>query len=306
MALRTPLYLQKTGADADISYTAQSFREMLPSLIDGEGVQNYQAFRVHQRTAGANFTIEIEPGSCYVQGDDVADQGMYFCKSTAVEALTIPAPPGAGSRTHRVILQVRDKFHNGAWSTYDFLPLLQTDAGAGTPALPASALTLATITVAAGTASITDSLITPTRVPIQFSEQFARITRATNQNIVTATVTPVQFTAEDLDLWGMANLTAANTRITAVKAGVYHVEGYFRHIWTGTTQKVEIHIAKNGVYYEGANQMSSNSDPDYHHISCDIVLAAGDYIQLTCYHSRPTDITITNSSLSARWVAASS
>ena len=70
------------------------------------------------------------------------------------------SPPVSGSRTHRVVAQVRDKLHNStSWSTYEWTIDVLEDTGSGTPALPNSAISLALVTVAAGQTSVTDSNI---------------------------------------------------------------------------------------------------------------------------------------------------
>ncbi|MGI5169881.1 hypothetical protein ACQEU3_36565, partial [Spirillospora sp. CA-253888] len=97
-------------------------------------------------------------------GDDVADQGMYLCENTSTVNLAIPSPPGTGSRTHRVIARVKDKLHNGTWSTYEWTLEVLADGGGGLPALPASAISLARVAVAAGQASVTNAHITDDRV----------------------------------------------------------------------------------------------------------------------------------------------
>jgi hypothetical protein len=64
---------------------------------------------------------------------------------------------------HRVVLQVQDKLNNGAFSGYTFTPVLVQDTGAGFPAEPASALTLAQVSIATGQASVTNANITDMR-----------------------------------------------------------------------------------------------------------------------------------------------
>lgn len=308
MTLRRPLWMQASGADTPFSYSGQEFREHLPLLVDAEGVQNYQALRVHQRTAGANFTVEVEPGIGIVQGDSVSDQGMYLIKNTAVASVTVPSPPGAGSRTHRIIAQINDKAHDGALAanTYSWTLVLQEDTGAGTPALPNSAMALCTIVVAAGTGSITDSLIADLRMPVDYRDIYGLIQRSTGTNVPTVTLQSIPFTTETKDLWRMANLTTQNTRLTAPVAGVYAVHAHYRHNWTGTTQKVEIQIAVNGTMWTGTNRLSTATDPDYYSVSAEIPLAVNDYVQLQVYHTRASDITVYDARFSARWVAPTS
>lgn len=168
MALKVPLFCQAAGGDTAVSYAALDYRSSLVgALIRTEGVidRHLGGLRVSQRGAGANFTVDIAAGITAVQGDDVSGQGKYACESTAVENRTIAAPPGSGTRIHRVIARVNDKLHNGALpaNTYTFTLEVLVDTGAGTPATPNSAISLATVSVTAGQASVLDSHITDTR-----------------------------------------------------------------------------------------------------------------------------------------------
>lgn len=163
-----PLFMQRTEDDAtamvELDYSGLLMRYLVDSLVT-EGIMGAGSLRVSQRGAGANFTVDIAAGPAAITGDDVDDQGRYLVVSTDVENRTIPAPPGSGTRTHRVVAQVRDKLHNpGDWSTYDWEIVVLPDIGGGTPAIPDSAIGLARIgPIVAATPSITDSLITDDR-----------------------------------------------------------------------------------------------------------------------------------------------
>ncbi|MFF5261372.1 hypothetical protein ACFY4C_20710 [Actinomadura viridis] len=168
MTLKRPLYMQAGGGDPTFSYSALDNRDLLSGLMHQEGIVApdvvYGALKVTQRAAGANFSVDIAPGRCAIAGDDVSNQGYYMCQSTGVENRTIPVPPGTGSRTHRVVAQVRDKLHNGSYTGYEWTLDVLEDTGSGTPATPASALSLATVSVSAGQSSVQDGNITDTRL----------------------------------------------------------------------------------------------------------------------------------------------
>jgi hypothetical protein len=159
--------MQPGGGDPDIEYAAIDDRALIKNLFHDEGVFDtvFGSLKVTQRSAGANFSVDVAAGAAWIFGDDVSGQGMYLVQSDAVENLTIPSPPGAGTRTHRVVAQVRDKLHNSTdWSSYEFTLDVLEDTGSGTPALPDSAISLATVAVDAGQVSVTDSDITDARV----------------------------------------------------------------------------------------------------------------------------------------------
>lgn len=166
MTLNTPIWMQATGGDPQIQYSAQQMRASLRGLVRTDGVLDLVsgALKVTQRGAGANFSVDIAPGIGTVVGDDVTDQGIYLAQSTAAVNLVTPGAPGSGTRVHRVVAQIRDKMHNGAWTTYDWTPVLLPDTGSGTPALPNSAIPLARVSVTVGQTSVTNANITDDRI----------------------------------------------------------------------------------------------------------------------------------------------
>lgn len=164
MVFQRPLYMQPASGDAAIAYTAQQDRNALVrALISREGVFDLDAAGaiVRQRGAGANASIDIAPFRAAVVGDDVANQGTYLIYNDATLNWTtgIPAPPASGTRRHRVVIQVRDKLHNGTWSTYDAVPVIRPDTGSGTPAEGASAITVGFINQGVGQTSITTAML---------------------------------------------------------------------------------------------------------------------------------------------------
>ncbi|MFC5187139.1 hypothetical protein [Actinomadura harenae] len=162
MTLKRPLFMQPVAGDPDIPYSGLDSRALLTRLFHQEGIVSpdavFGALRVSQRGAGANMSVDVAPGACVIQGDDVTGQGMYLCECDAVVNVPVPAPPASGTRTHRVIARVRDKLHNPAWTTYDWTIELLPDTGTGTPAIPPSALALGRVPVSAGQSSITSVL----------------------------------------------------------------------------------------------------------------------------------------------------
>lgn len=164
---RRVLWMQPGGGDSDIEYAAVDDRALIQGLFHDEGVKDTLAghLKVTQRAEGPNFSVDVAPGVGFVFGDDVSGQGMYMIGSDATENVEVPAPPGSGSRTHRVVAQVMDKLHNsGDWATYEWEPVLLEDEGSGTPDVPDSAISLATVAVSAGQVSVTNEHITDTRL----------------------------------------------------------------------------------------------------------------------------------------------
>ena len=168
MVLQRPLYLEAAAGDTPIAYTAQQDRAgLLGSLFSREGVLDKDGghLLVTQRLQGAAMSVDVAPGRCAIAGDDISDQGTYVCNATTPENLTVPPRPASGSRTHRVVARVRDKLASGVWQVYDWSLEILPDTGGGTPAIPNSAISLATVTVTSSSTAITTTgNITDTRL----------------------------------------------------------------------------------------------------------------------------------------------
>jgi hypothetical protein len=171
VTLKTPLFMQAAGGDTAPSYSALDVRALLGMLLRNEGILHalspgLTALKVSQRAAGANFSVDVAAGAAVITGDDVSNQGMYAVQSTAVENLVIPAPPVSGTRVHRVVARIKDHLHDGSWAVNTYVWALEVleDVGSGTPATPASAISLATVSVAAAQSSVLDANIGDTRV----------------------------------------------------------------------------------------------------------------------------------------------
>lgn len=158
-----PYLLQASGGDPAISITGQDMR-ILPDALMQSGVCGMGDFRVTQRAAGANLTVDVAAGKAAILGTSVTRQGKFVADSTATvntgTAGNITVP-GSGTRTHRVILRARDKQASG--TTYGYSIEVLEDTGSGMPALPASSIDLASVAVPAGSASVTDAMITDRR-----------------------------------------------------------------------------------------------------------------------------------------------
>jgi len=173
MTLHVPQLMQEASGGVTINYSQQEWRQQIASILEiamgsagVQGVVGAGDFLVAQRAAGANFSVDIAAGTAYIIDDDVTAGGTYWVWSDAVYNLATPSPPGSGTENHRVVLQVRNKGENGAWSTYDFIPMLLADTGSGEPALPGSALNLATVSIASGAASVLNANITNLRTQL--------------------------------------------------------------------------------------------------------------------------------------------
>lgn len=170
MTLQTPLWMQAAVGDSAVSYSAAAYRYgLLAALFTTSGVIdpiNSGGLQVVQHAAGANMSVDVGAGTAVIPGTDVSLQGSYFCANDAGGVnLTVPAAPGSGTRVHRVVAQVQDHLNNAGYAvnTYQWVLSLLADTGSGTPATPASAISLATVSVSAGQANVTNANITDTR-----------------------------------------------------------------------------------------------------------------------------------------------
>lgn len=156
-----PLAIQATGADPEIEYGAQEhMRQLIDAMYQAGGPVSFSHFVVTERSEGANFSVDVSAGYYVVPGtNSPATQGKYLVNLTAKLNVATPSAPLSGTRTHRLVVQVRDKAVDSG-SDYNWRIWLMEDTGSGTPALPANAETLATISITNGQANVLDANIT--------------------------------------------------------------------------------------------------------------------------------------------------
>jgi hypothetical protein len=157
------------GTGASPGYDAIDVRRLATDPDLGEGVATYGTYRVSQRAAGANLSVDINQDDfAYVRGDAVSFQGIYKVAPHATTVNeTISAADATNPRIDRVVLEVKDSTHDASGSN-----LAQTRVVTGTPtggatldnltgagAVPNSALLLADVLVAATDTSISNSEI---------------------------------------------------------------------------------------------------------------------------------------------------
>ena len=217
MAFHSPVAIQPASGDPSLVTTGQEFRNHTAALLSlPSGVSfssanwsggvpdagwsagaNTGSCVVTQRGAGANFSVDVSAGWVYVIGTDVSGQSVYAVWNDGTVNVTTPSAPGSGTRVHRLVVQVQDKFSLGSWTGYQAVPVLLQDTGSGTPAQGPSAITLATISIASGQASVQNANITDLRRNV--GPVFAMKTTDTSKT------TPTLSTDADLQLWGLAH-----------------------------------------------------------------------------------------------------
>lgn len=169
MTFRPPLYMQNSDL---FSYSAADDRFLVDTLFS-EGILNVQSGQglAVQRPEGANMTVSVAPFDAIVKGDDAALQGSYLLRMTAGESATVTAAPATNSRIDLLVVEVIDSAYRTVNTAAPEGPRLRVIAGTAAatptvPTLPATAIPLAQITVAAGQASIQTANITDLRTAV--------------------------------------------------------------------------------------------------------------------------------------------
>jgi hypothetical protein len=154
-----PIWLQAKGGDTAVPFTGQDLRGFIQAMIPGEGVLGPLDFRVTQN-GGGDGTVNVAAGNASIDGDGATNLGAYFVRSIGTVNLAVPSAGAGVTRTHRVIIRVRDS-QLDASTTYDWTLEVLEDTGSGTPAQPNSAITLALVSRTGSnavlTANVTDS-----------------------------------------------------------------------------------------------------------------------------------------------------
>jgi hypothetical protein len=147
------------------SYSPREDRLLISSLLS-EGVLDVAAgeMRVRQRAAGANMSVDIDPGRAAITGDDAADQGRYLMREPTVINRSVPTAPLTDSRIDRVIARVYDKTVTGTVHGWDYEVISgAVSATPVAPEVPKGAISIARFTVTSSTVAITDAMIVDER-----------------------------------------------------------------------------------------------------------------------------------------------
>lgn len=137
---------------------------LLVSVV-GEAEHVVSGFAATPRAAGANYSVDVAPGVAFVQGDDSQNQGMYLVRMRTASNVVVGGPPATGTRIDTVVIKVNDPAAGGPAGTEVALAVVAgTASGSPSPAaLPATALPVAYVTLAAGAPSVTAGQITDAR-----------------------------------------------------------------------------------------------------------------------------------------------
>ena len=162
MALQHPEFVQ----DGVTEFTAEDFRYNLTNYSGlGEGTQGLPDYRVTQKAAGANMSVDVAAGIGCVRGDTSTRQGLYHVVNDATVNVVVTTADPTDPRIDQVVLRIYDDSYDGSGSFTAALEVLagtptasaDLDNRSGVATLPDSAMLLADVLVAASVTSITDS-----------------------------------------------------------------------------------------------------------------------------------------------------
>lgn len=288
-------------------HTAQGDRRLTSSLVCTEGVHTPAGGDLLVVATGVGLGINIGTGSAFINGDNIANQGMYHVFNNGAVGKTLVAANPTDPRIDSVFARVRDAQYSGVNNDW----LLEVVTGTpspvpAAPALPLNAIRLADILVPATFAgpllagNITDRrtayqlcagsvpadpTVTAELVLLNQNPFMAR-SRNTAQSVPDSTVTTVSWADLLENVPDGAGLTydVALRTFTANKAGRYHVEAMIN--WaTSATGRREIRILKNAALYAITTQPGSSQSFFSSAVSATVNLAVGDTIQIDVFQT---------------------
>jgi len=134
-------------------------------------------FAVSQRAAGANMSLDIGAGRCFISPGDASQQGVYLARLATADApyntladggYTWTAADATNPRIDLVCIEVEDQDFSGSYTGYKFRIVDGTpNAGATSqnvttywPAIPSGAIAVAAVRVPATATTLTTANIT--------------------------------------------------------------------------------------------------------------------------------------------------
>lgn len=175
-----PLWMQAN------EHSARQDRQIIAALFTEGVVDGNTHLLVSERAAGANTSVDVAAGQVVVAGDDQAAQGSYLCRLEAGINLALGPAHATLVRHDLIVARVTDAFVTGdpdvdpsVWS----IDVVEGVAGGGVPAVPASAVALASVERPAGVDAVVAARISDLRVQsnaqqIQIGTQFEPMTNA--------------------------------------------------------------------------------------------------------------------------------
>ena len=288
MAEVQPPYAFQTGS---IQHPAILFRRALAGIV-GEGIASFNSgnkrtpddLKVTENSPAA-MSVIVARGGGYVQGDDVSDQGVYFVYNDGNKVVTVPAADASNPRKDIIVARIKDNTHGVAGDTWALELVAGTpSATPSEPALPASALKLATVDVLALATTITNARITDRRARItsDLSAELvgAEIYRNGVQSVADNNPLAIDLPQETLDTNNFHDTAVQPSRITIPNnfGDWYEADGQLEFaVGTGTRQA---RILVNGAEKAKTRVAAASTGQTALQVHWDGFLNDADYVQL--------------------------
>lgn len=153
-----PIFIQQG------EYSARLTRN-ITSLIATEGVVGASSLVVSERAATPAMQVDVSAGRAFVDGDDIANQGNYLVAVEEFVEVAVPTADTVDPRIDLLVLQVLDSDAGVVGDEARLFLIEGTPAPSPVvPAVPNTAIPLASIAVGANVIAILDANITDLRV----------------------------------------------------------------------------------------------------------------------------------------------
>lgn len=250
-----------------------------------EGIVGSTDLAVTQRAAGANLSVDIAKGAAWVLGDTNVDaQPCYRVYNDDVVNLGI-SPDPSNPRKVLIVAQMTDETFAGTGRNWALVAIHGTPAASpAEPALPASALPLALVDVAAAAVSISNANITDRRVHARHGGQIV-IPSVGVQGPAVSVLTGL-WTSQVFDaaIWDTHGHWASGTpgRITCKVPGFYMLAGQsdFANNAGGAIRLIGIWL--NNALEIQANRSAAATIPRLNVVGM-LSLSKNDYVELKVY-----------------------
>lgn len=147
------------------TYGFEKLRYLLQSLDVQEGVVDANDLKVVQRGAGANMSVDVGAGRCFVQADTGTRNGLYHEVNDATVNVAIGASHASFPRVDQIVIEVRDTSDMGSAADDAIFRVIAGTATSGATldnayttggaaALPNNCIRLADVLVPAASTSV--------------------------------------------------------------------------------------------------------------------------------------------------------
>jgi hypothetical protein len=155
MALIQPPTFMQNRSD----HTARGDRLGMASVALTSGKSTPDGLLVTQNGT-PDMNVLVGPGSVWIHGTNATRQGVYHCVNDGNELVAVSPAHASLQRLDILVAEVRDAFYGGSDNDWQLRVVTGTAGSGSEPAVPASAVRLARITVPASATSITNANIT--------------------------------------------------------------------------------------------------------------------------------------------------